>query len=644
MTYVCARLPLSGCPHGLDMAPWRSPSRTTASSATCIRRRSSAATARSTGCACPASTRPRASPSSSGRRERLWRIAPEGRRSGQRTAATGTTPSCSRPSSRPTRAPSASSTACRIREQHPEVVRVVEGVTGKVAMRMDLIIRFDYGHDRAVGPPARRPAPRHRRPRRHLARGPRSRPHGEDLRRSPSSPSPRAQQRARSSLGWFPSYEEPPRPVDADVRASTTPSAGGPTGRRQCTYRASTASAVLRSLITLKALTYAPTGGIVAAPPRRCPRRSAACATGTTATAGCATRRSRSSRSCAAATTTRRWRGATGCCGPSPATRPQLQIMYGPAGERRLDECELDWLPGYEGSTPVRIGNAAAGQFQLDVYGEVMSALYESCQPGDSRRRAGVGPPDRRSWTSWRRAGRSPTTGSGRCAGPRRHFTHSKVMAWVAFDRAIKSVEQYRRRRPARPLAQARASEIHDEVCDEGLRRRARDAFTQYYGSDDLDASLLMIPLVGFLPAHDPRVRGTIEAIERELLEGRLRPALRHRRGRRRRRPAGREGAFLPARSGSPTACPCSGGTREPRSCFERLIGLRNDLGLLSEEYDPVARPPGRQLPAGVLARLAWSTRRQRSAGTRSRPPTTWCWAWPARPSVATGRPRPVGT
>ena len=208
-----------------------------------------------------------------------------------------------------------------------------------------------------------------------------------------------------------------------------------------------------------------------------------------------------------------------------------MNILYGLAGERRLDELELDWLPGYEGSRPVRVGNAAWQQFQLDVYGEVMDVL-------DLARSAGL-PADENAWhvqeamlghleTAWR----EPDEGIWEVRGPRRHFTHSKVMAWVAMDRAVKTVEREGLCGPVDRWRSLRA-EIHDQVCQQGYDP-GRNTFVQYYGSQAVDASLLMIPLVGFLPADDPRVRGTIEAVERGPDAGRLRRALpdRPRRGR----------------------------------------------------------------------------------------------------------------
>ena len=273
----------------------------------------------------------------------------------------------------------------------------------------------------------------------------------------------------------------------------------------------------MRSLITLKALTYAPTGGHRRRARRpRCPSSSAACATGTTATAGCATPRSRSTRS---------WSGGyteeatclarVAACAPWPGRPSQLQIMYGLAGERRLTEMELPWLPGYEGSKPVRIGNARIEQHQLDVYGEVMDALH-------ARAAVRIAPSE----DAWRMQRglmeflesdwQEPDEGIWEVRGPRRQFTHSKVMAWVAFDRAVKSVEEFGLEGGASSAGGASASEIHDQVCRR-VSIRDVNSFVQYYGRSDLDASLLMMPLVGFLPATDPRMRGTVDCIQRRL-------------------------------------------------------------------------------------------------------------------------------
>jgi GH15 family glucan-1,4-alpha-glucosidase len=256
--------------------------------------------------------------------------------------------------------------------------------------------------------------------------------------------------------------------------------------------------------------------------------------------------------------------------------------MYGVQGTRRLPELELPWLPGYEGSRPVRTGNAAIDQLQLDVYGEVMDALHLS-------RRAGI-PSDPDSWnmqsalvTFLERAWRQPDEGIWEVRGPRRHFTHSKVMAWVAFDRAVKAVERYGLGGPVDRWRQLRA-EIHEEVCQQGFDA-ARNTFTQFYGSQELDASLLMLPLVGFLPATDPRVLGTVAAIERDLMWNGF--VLRYRAeehidG----LPAG-EGAFLACTFWLADNYELQGRHEDAQGLFERLLGLCNDLGLLAEEYDP---------------------------------------------------------
>jgi GH15 family glucan-1,4-alpha-glucosidase len=265
-----------------------------------------------------------------------------------------------------------------------------------------------------------------------------------------------------------------------------------------------------------------------------------------------------------------------------------LQIMYGPAGERRLEEWEASWLPGYEKSAPVRIGNAASGQFQLDVYGEVMSALYSSAHA--------EGVQSRSAWDlqselvkfleeGWKQ----PDDGIWEVRGPRRHFTHSKVMAWVAVDRAVKTLEEWTELEG--PLEEWRKlrQQIHDEVCEKGYNEKV-GAFTQYYGCDQLDASVLMIPLVGFLPPSDPRVVSTVEAVQRGLMDDGF--VLRY-------RTAddggvdgltGREGAFLACSFWLVDCLHMIGRQDEAVELFERLLSLRNELGLLSEEYDPVAK------------------------------------------------------
>jgi GH15 family glucan-1,4-alpha-glucosidase len=345
---------------------------------------------------------------------------------------------------------------------------------------------------------------------------------------------------------------------------------------------------VVRSLITLKALTFAPTGGIVAAATtslpeqiggvrnwdyRYCWLRDATFTLYALIVGGFTEE----------AAAWRDWllRAVAG----DPA---DLQIMYGCAGERRLTELELPWLAGYENSRPVRIGNRAVGQLQLDVFGEVMDTLHLA-------RRSGL-KADPNAWAVQRAMLRcledawcEPDEGIWEVRGPRRHFTHSKVMAWVAFDRAVRAAERWSLEGPVDRWRKLRAR-MHAEICDRGFDRH-RATFTQYYGSRQLDASLLMIPLVGFLPPDDPRVTGTVAAIERELEwdgfvqrytmdeETEIVDGL----------PPG-EGAFL--------ACTCwladnyalQGRLREARQVFERLLAVRNDLGLLSEEFDPDAR------------------------------------------------------
>jgi len=259
----------------------------------------------------------------------------------------------------------------------------------------------------------------------------------------------------------------------------------------------------------------------------------------------------------------------------------ELNIMYGLAGERRLTELELGWLPGYEGSAPVRIGNAACQQFQLDVYGELMDSMHLA-------RRAGL-PPDENAWrvecaltefleSAWS----EPDNGIWEMRGPKRHFTHSKVMAWVAVDRMVKAVERFGLPGPAarwRDLRQA----IHEEVCRKGFDH-GRNTFVQYYGGEELDASLLMIPMVGFLPASDPRVRGTVEAIERDLMVNGF--VLRYRTKQHLDALPPGEAAFLPCSFWLADNFALLGRKEDARRLFERLLNLRNDVGLISEGYD----------------------------------------------------------
>jgi GH15 family glucan-1,4-alpha-glucosidase len=263
----------------------------------------------------------------------------------------------------------------------------------------------------------------------------------------------------------------------------------------------------------------------------------------------------------------------------------EMHIMYGLAGERRLPELILPWLPGYEGASPVRIGNAAHSQFQLDVYGELMDVLYVA-------ERAGMPPDDdarrlqRLLLDFLEGAWQTPDEGIWEIRGPRRHFTHSKVMAWVAFDRAIKSAEDLGLDGPLARWRQLR-SKIHAEICRSGFDPEL-NSFVQYYGAKHVDASLLMLPLVGFLPASDPRVRGTVKAVERRLERGGFidrYPTMPEIDG----LPSG-EGAFLLCTFWLADNLVLQGRHPEARKIFERLLDIRNDVGLLSEEYDPESR------------------------------------------------------
>jgi GH15 family glucan-1,4-alpha-glucosidase len=467
------------------------------------------------------------------------------------------------------------------RDTRPDLVRIVEGTRGRVDMRMELVLRFDYGSIvpwvrnvggtliGIAGPDAvslRTPVElegRHMRTYAAFTVG-----EGD---------------RVPFVLTWFPSTDSPPDPLDADTALSDTLDYWEEWAQR-CTHTGRWHDEIHRSLLTLKALTYAPTGGMVAAATtslpealggvrnwdyRYCWLRDATLTLLTLVDSGYVEE----------ARDWRDWllRAAAG----SPEA---LQIMYGVAGERRLTEVELPWLAGYEKSSPVRIGNAASAQRQLDVYGEVADALYQAWVHGVQ--------PLEDAWDlmielfKWLESGwREPDDGIWEIRGPRRHFTHSKVMAWVAFDRAVKMVEGFDREGPVDRWRRAR-DEIHAEVLREGYDHE-RGTFVQYYGSDRLDASLLMIPLVGFLPADDPRVVGTTEAVRRELLRDGL--VERYRADEENvdidGLPAG-EGVFLPCSFWLASVLALQGRQNEAVELFERLLSLRNDLGLISEEYD----------------------------------------------------------
>jgi len=470
------------------------------------------------------------------------------------------------------------------RDRTPDVVRVVEGVEGDVRMQMELIIRFDYGSIvpwvrtidgvlRAIGGPDAlslwSPVPTR----------------GVDL-TTRAEFTVRAGEKMPFHLAWHPSHESA-SPLDRLAAVADT-SAWWESWSSHCNYDGEWRDLVLRSLITLKALTFAPTGGIVAAPTtslpefiggvrnwdyRYCWLRDATFTLYALLVGGYTEE----------AAAWRNWllRAIAG----DPA---QLQIMYGPAGERRLTEFEVPWLGGYEDSRPVRVGNAASRQLQLDVYGEVTDAMHLALKSGVAV--------DHAAWelektlvcgleSLWEQ----PDEGLWEVRGPRRHFTHSKVMAWVAFDRAIRTAEEFKLRGPLDRWRTVRAR-IHDEVCRNGFNRQ-KGAFTQFYGSTEVDASLLLLPIVGFLPPSDPRVAGTLAAIERELLRDGflLRYATHSESSKVDGLPPG-EGVFLPCTFWLADSYAVHGRYDEARATFERVLKLTNDVGLLSEEYDPGAR------------------------------------------------------
>ncbi|MGH2585435.1 MAG: glycoside hydrolase family 15 protein, partial [Dehalococcoidia bacterium] len=389
-------------------------------------------------------------------------------------------------------------------------------------------------------------------------------------------------------LSWHPSHLPPPEPLDG-IAALEVTEAWWREWSGRCTYNGPWREAVVRSLITLKALTYQPTGGIVAAPTtslpealggvrnwdyRYCWLRDSALTLKALMLGGYTEE----------ALAFREWLLRATAGHPH-----QARILYGVAGERRLPEATLSWLPGYEGSAPVRVGNAAADQFQLDVFGEVMDVMQFGAQlvnrllPNRWRRvMATIEGAVEELW-------RQPDEGIWEVRGSRRHFTHSKVMAWVAFDRAIKLVEQFGVKGPVKRWERLR-DEIHAQVCREGYDPKRR-TFTQYYGSQELDASVLLIPAIGFLPPTDERVIGTVEAVQSLLTrdgfvdrystaagEGSVDGL------------PGVEGAFLPCSFWLADALAMIGRTEEARALFERLLGLCNDLGLISEEYDPIGK------------------------------------------------------
>ena len=469
----------------------------------------------------------------------------------------------------------------------PALVRLIEGVSGSVEMESVLRLRFGYGR---IIPWVRRSGNSIR-----AIAGPDSvcfyspiRSVGQNMTHEAVF-TVRAGDRVPFVMSWKQSHLDADQAIEADAALQATREFWAKWSA-DCSYTGPYREAVMRSLITLKALTYAPTGGIVAAPTtslpediggvrnwdyRYCWLRDA------TITLEALLRTGYTSE----ADSWRQWLGRAVAGDPR-----DVQIMYGVAGERRLAEWEVSWLPGYERSAPVRIGNAAVDQRQLDVYGEVIDALTLGGQ-------AGLGF-DKHTWSLQRQLldflekhWHEPDEGIWEVRGPRRHFVHSKVMAWVAFDRAIHLAEQGN----AGPVQRWRAirDEIHAQVCDEGYDS-GRGVFTQYYGSAELDASVLLIPEVGFLPPDDPRVGSTVRVIKRELMRDGL--VLRYTQPAKAVSAGGRadvdglpgaEGAFLACSFWLVNALHLIGEYDEAVAIFERLLALRNDLGLLSEEYDP---------------------------------------------------------
>ena len=470
------------------------------------------------------------------------------------------------------------------RHRAPDVVRIVQGVRGEVRVRSTLRLRFDYG---SVVPWVRKEDGH-----RVAVAGPdsawlRSVPDVETWGENQSTVSEftvREGEQVAFVLTWHPSHEPRPPLVDpySSLRHSVT---DWRAWAGQCRYEGPHRDAVVRSLITLKALTYRPTGGIVAAPTtslpeepggvrnwdyRFCWLRDSTLTLNTLLAAGYQDE----------AEAWRDWllRAVAG----DPA---DLQIMYGLAGERRLPEFELSWLSGFGGATPVRTGNEAVNQLQLDVYGEVMDSLSLARSSGLSAQ------PDVWALQSvlmdfLRTAWRQPDEGLWEVRGGRRHFVHSKVMVWVAADRAVRTLEENPGLDGDLDGWRELRDEVHREVCEKGYDP-ARNTFTQSYGSRELDAALLLIPRVGFLPPEDPRVLGTIDAVRAELGQNgflrRYTPEATAVDG----LPGG-EGTFLVCSFWLADALHMTGRTEEARALFERLLGLANDVGLLAEEYDPV--------------------------------------------------------
>jgi GH15 family glucan-1,4-alpha-glucosidase len=460
----------------------------------------------------------------------------------------------------------------------PRLIRIVEGTRGRVPMRMELSPRPDYGLVRPWVDPA--------------ADGVVATSGPDAFRLSTPVPldfedgtvtaqfTTRDGARDRFVLTWHPSYEESPVVEDADSALARTENWWREWSGR-CQYQGAYRDEVVTSLIALKAMTSEATGGVIAAPTtslpediggernwdyRYCWLRDSVLTLEALLDAGYGEE----------ALAFRDFLLRVGTGDPTA-----IQIMYGIDGERRLTEFEIPELPGYEGSRPVRVGNAASEQFQLDVYGEVAGVMYIGAEL--------LGRVEERHWPRWRAViefvetiWREPDDGIWESRGPRRHYTYSKVMAWVVFDRAVRLAERFNLDAPLERWRTTR-DEIHREVCEKGYDTD-RQTFTQYYGSKELDSSVLNIPIVGFLPGDDERVTGTIDAISREL--GRDGFVSRYSTAETDDGLSGDEGQFLACSFWLVSALAINGRLADARALFERLLGLANDLGLLAEEYD----------------------------------------------------------
>jgi GH15 family glucan-1,4-alpha-glucosidase len=497
------------------------------------------------------------------------------------------------------------------------IVRIVVGRKGTPSVRMRMTVRFDYGS--SIPWVTRLPDEEGI----SAIAGPnlvtlRSSVELEGQNLSTSAEFRLAEgERATFVLTYGPSHLPPTPAIDAEAVLKDTLEYWR-TWSDRCTYKGHRRESVIRSLLTLKAMTFVETGGIVAAPTtslpeqlggprnwdyRYCWVRDATLTLEALMGAGYYEE----------AKAWRDWLVRTVAGSPN-----DLQIMYGVSGERRLAEWEVPWLPGYQGASPVRIGNAASDQFQLDVWGEMVDALHLACEGG----LASLAP----AWSLQRLAlehlewvWMDPDDGIWEVRGGRRHFTHSKVMAWVAFDRAIRDVEKYGYEAPLERWRGVRDA-IHQTVCEKGFDAEL-GTFTQSFGSREIDASLLLIPAVGFLPAADPRVAGTIAAVERELLSDGL--VLRYRTesgadG----LPSG-EGVFLACSFWLADAYQLQGRDADANAMFDRLLRLRNDIGLLSEEYDTAARRQVGNFPQAfshlALIRTALSLHDGEPVGVRLR-------------------------